>query len=102
MSPLNLITIFRYVAIFEGISYLSLAGTMPLKYMADMPMPNYIVGMAHGILFIMYVGLLILCWNKYHWTFSRVFLLFIASLVPFGTFIADAKILKPVERGSVS
>lgn len=96
--PQKLISIFRYIAIFEGISYLLFAITMPLKYMADMPTPNFYVGMIHGVLFMLYCVLLLMCWIKYRWSFLRAFLLFLASLVPFGTFIADAKVLKPLDK----
>ena len=44
----------RWLAILEGISYLLLAITVPLKYMYEMGTPNKIVGMAHGVLFIAY------------------------------------------------
>ena len=55
-----MVALFRVIAILEGISYLALfAVTMPLKYMADLPMPNKYVGYAHGVLFIAYVVLAI-------------------------------------------
>lgn len=85
---------FRIVAFLEGCSYLLLGFTMILKYRFEMPGPNYVVGMAHGFLFILYVLLLLTVWRKYAWTFKRASLAFIASLVPFGTFIADKKIYR--------
>ena len=85
---------FRIVAFLEGCSYLLLGITMILKYRFAMPGPNYVVGMAHGVLFILYVLLLIAVWRKYGWSFKRASLAFIASLVPFGTFIADKKIYR--------
>lgn len=86
---------FRVTAILEGISYLLLFGlTMPLKYWADILEPNKIVGYIHGMLFILY-GLLALvfCWRQ-KWGIKRFVILFIASLLPFGTFYADKKYLK--------
>lgn len=67
---------------------------MPLKYWAGIGEPNKIVGMAHGILFILFVVLAgIVCWER-KWSIKRFLILFTASLLPFGTFYADKKYLK--------
>ncbi len=92
----NALSRFRLVAFLEGCSYLLLAVTMPLKYKMDMPLPNYIVGMIHGVLFILYVVLLVQVSAKYKWPFKKMVLAFIVSLIPFGTFWA-AKKLYPKE-----
>jgi integral membrane protein len=85
---------FLLVAFLEGCSYLLFALTMPLKYKMNLPQPNYIVGMIHGILFIAYVVLLLVVWRQYKWSFKKVALSFIASLIPFGTFFANKKIYR--------
>ena len=84
--------LFRFIAFLEGCSFLLLGITMPLKYKLNYPTPNYIVGMAHGVLFITYVGLLLLVMQQRKWSWSKGALGFLASLVPFGTFIADKKL----------
>ncbi|MBK8625345.1 MAG: DUF3817 domain-containing protein [Saprospiraceae bacterium] len=84
----------RIIAFAEGCSYLLLGITMVLKYKYDMPLPNYIVGMAHGALFILYVGLLLYVGRKQKWNLWKMFLAFIASLIPFGTFYADVKLFR--------
>jgi integral membrane protein len=94
MNFKTLIGQLRILAIAEGISYLLLALTMPLKYMYDMPMPNKIVGMAHGVLFIAYCVWVIVVANDKKWNYKTTFLAGLASLLPFGTFVADAKIFK--------
>ncbi len=71
---------------------------MILKYQYQMPHPNYIVGMAHGVLFIAYVAFLALIALKYKSKFVWLVLAFAASLVPFGTFIADNKMFKKLEQ----
>jgi integral membrane protein len=82
----------RIVAFLEGISFLVLLCiAMPLKYMADIPGPVRIVGMAHGVLFIAYVFLLLQVALELRWKFSRSAAAFIASFIPFGTFYADKK-----------
>jgi len=86
---------FRITAILEGISYLAiLAITMPLKYMADLPMPNKYVGYAHGFLFIAYIILAIVFWMEKKWSIKRLFILIVASLLPFATFYVEKKYLK--------
>lgn len=88
---------FRITAILEGISYLTiLAITMPLKYLADIPMPNIYVGYAHGVLFISYLVLAAVFWKKKKWSIKKGIILLLASLLPFATFYVDQKYLKPV------
>jgi len=91
---------FRVIAILEGISYLLFGITMPLKYSMGITAPNYFVGMAHGFLFIAYLATCAQCVYLYKWSIKNAALAFIASLVPFGTFIADAKIFKPQQQAS--
>ncbi len=79
----------RIVAFMEGCSYLLLGFTMILKYKYAMPLPNYIVGLAHGILFVLYVFLLLQVSFKHRWNILKMFWAFLASLIPFGTFYAD-------------
>ena len=82
----------------EGCSFLLFAITMPLKYMMGYPKPNYVVGMIHGVLFLLYIVLLIQVSLQYKWTLKKIFLAFLASLLPFGTFIADKYLFRPVLR----
>lgn len=92
-----MLTLFRTTAILEGISYLALfAVTMPLKYLADIPMPNKYVGYAHGVLFIAYIVLAVIFWMKHKWSIKKGLILLLASLLPFATFYVDKKYLKPV------
>lgn len=67
---------------------------MPLKYYAAMPQPNKIIGMAHGVLFVLYVLAVIQCKIEYQWSTKKTALALLASIIPFGTFWADAKLFK--------
>lgn len=85
----------RLAAILEGISYLLLLGvTMPLKYLADMPAPNMWVGYAHGLLFIIYIALVVMVAYRYRWPLGATALALAASLIPFATFYVEAKMLR--------
>ena len=79
------------MAFVEGCSYLLLGITMVLKYRFSMPRPNYMVGMAHGVLYVVLV-LQVAFLKK--WNLPKVFWAFVASLVPFGTFYADRKLFR--------
>lgn len=93
-----MLKLFRTTAILEGISYLLLFGlTMPLKYWADMGEPNKVVGYVHGILFIAYVVIAFVFWYQKKWSIKRLFVLMLASLLPFATFYVDMKYLKPID-----
>lgn len=94
-----MLNLFRITSILEGISYLALfAVTMPLKYLADIPMPNKFVGYAHGVLFIAYILIAAVFWFKKKWSLKRGFLLILASFLPFATFYVDEKYLKPLTK----
>jgi len=88
----------RVLAIMEGISYLLFALTMPLKYMYEIGMPNKIVGMAHGVLFIAYILWVYFVGKEHKWSFQKMGISWIASLLPFATFWVDAKYLKPISQ----
>ena len=93
---------FRLVAILEGISYLLLLGiAMPLKYYADLPIMVKYCGWVHGVLFVGYIWLLVKVWIKYRWSFSKATMAFIASLLPFGTFVLDSKLKKEQQAANI-
>jgi integral membrane protein len=83
---------FRLIAFMEGCSFLLFALTMPIKYILHFPTPNYIIGMLHGILFIVYLLLLLQVAFQQKWSFKKIALAFIAALIPFGTIYASKKL----------
>lgn len=84
------LSIFRKVAVAEGISYLLLLFiAMPLKYFADMPLAVKYTGWAHGILFIAYFACLVMAYQEQKWTFGKTALIGLASLLPFAPFFVD-------------
>ena len=92
-----MIKILRLLGNIEGISYLLLLGVaMPLKYYFEIPMAVKITGMAHGVLFVAYCFVLALCMKNFNWTLKFGVYLFIATLIPFGTFVTDRKLRNKV------
>ena len=67
---------------------------MPLKYIWGQDLLIRPVGMAHGILWIIYVAMTITGQIKYKWGYKLTVWLMIASIVPAGPIIADAKLLR--------
>ena len=63
-------------------------------------MSSRVVGSIHGGLFVLFVGALLLAARAHRWSFSRVAGAFIASLVPFGTFVLDASLRREEEGAS--
>ncbi|MCU0354732.1 MAG: DUF3817 domain-containing protein [Cytophagales bacterium] len=85
----------RILAFVEGVSFLViLFVTMPLKYAFQMPQPNKVFGMAHGLLFVLYVFAVIQVRIEQNWSFKKTGLALLASIIPFGTFWADAKLFR--------
>lgn len=79
----------------EGTSFLLLLFiAMPLKYLADQPLMVTIVGSAHGVLWIAYLAALAHSAWLGKWPFSRLFLGGVASVLPFGPFVFDARVAR--------
>lgn len=86
---------FLLVAFLEGISYLLLLlVAMPLKYFANIPEGVKYIGLAHGVLFVLFCFFLLKIWIGLKWSFGKAFVSFIASLLPFGTFVLDTRLKK--------
>lgn len=85
----------RVIGFWEGVSFLVLLGiAMPLKYYANEPGAVRVVGMAHGVLFILYGWAAIQASLEHRWTWKRTAIVLAASLLPAGPFVVDARILR--------
>ena len=82
----------------EGVSFLLLLGVaMPLKYLAGQPGAVRVVGMAHGVLFLLYVAATVQAWVEHGWSWKRAGLILLGSLLPAGPFVVDARVLREAE-----
>jgi len=95
MTKINIKTTLgrlRIAGFLEGISLLILLlVAMPFKYLAGLPQMVQVVGMIHGLLFIMYIIYLIQVKIEYQWDNKKTGLSVLLAFVPFGTFYADKK-----------
>ncbi|HZH88942.1 MAG TPA: DUF3817 domain-containing protein [Chitinophagaceae bacterium] len=96
---------FAMIALLEGISTVVLFFVaMPLKYFAGIENAVKYPGWVHGLLFVLYIGLLINVSVKYSWSFKRVFIYFIASLIPLMPFFVEKELrreIKEAEKAAV-
>jgi len=84
----------RLMALLEGVSLLALFFVaMPLKYMYGMPEAVKLAGPIHGWLFVAFNMMLFYFVYKGHLSEQKGFQGFLASLLPFGTFVYKAKVL---------
>jgi integral membrane protein len=89
-----MLKIFKITAIVEGISALLLFFfAMPMKYINDEPIYVKHTGMAHGVLFTVYIVLATFLKFTEKWDFKKYFIICIASIPPFGTFYIEKKYL---------
>jgi integral membrane protein len=90
---MSLVTWLRYAALLEGVSWLLLLFVaMPLKYLAGNPYPVKVVGMGHGVLFIVLVALIVLAAQRRAISNAVGAKVFVASFIPFGTFATDGNL----------
>ncbi|MBJ9986521.1 DUF3817 domain-containing protein [Acinetobacter sp. S40] len=83
----------RIVGFLEGLSFLLLLFiAMPLKYIWDNPLWVKYVGMGHGLLFILFLLVLLMVCQRMKWSVHMFILGFIASILPFGPFVFDHKL----------
>ena len=87
--------LLRVVAFLEGVSFLLLLGiAMPLKYVWGMPEWVRAVGMAHGMLFLLFLMMVAVAGSEHDWSPKKYVLALAASITPFGTFWADVKLFR--------
>ncbi|GAB3197439.1 integral membrane protein [Pontibacter aydingkolensis] len=90
---------FRLIGFYEGLSFLLLLGiAMPVKYILGYPELVKYTGWAHGVLFILYMYALLQVALVHRWSVGKIALGAVASLLPFGPFILDKKLLQKEER----
>jgi integral membrane protein len=84
----------RLLAIIEGVSLLVLVGiAVPLKHLADLPMPTRIVGPVHGLAFIAYVVAVFDALGTRRLTGREAGLAVVAAIIPGGSFVFTRLVL---------
>ena len=87
--------IFRIVSFLEGVSYLLLLFiATPVKYFGGDESYVKMLGMPHGILFMVYIILAFMLKPEEKWDSKTFRIVLLASIIPFGTFYVDRKFLQ--------
>ena len=94
----------RLIAFLEGVSLLLLIFVaMPIKYYGGDPSWVKAIGPVHGAPFVLFVFVALRFAVEESWSFwDTVTRVFIASFVPFGTFVVDHRVLRPAYDRIVS
>lgn len=83
MTPAHL----RLISFLEGISFIVLIFiAMPLKYKFDQPFLVPYAGMAHGVLFIIFIVVLLVVCQVRGWSLKVFLIGLIALILPFAPF----------------
>jgi integral membrane protein len=89
----------RIIAFLEGCSLLLLVFVaMPIKYLLNIPEATQAIGLIHGILFIVFVVATLVISILHKWNLGRVCMVMASSVLPFGTFYIDRKILSKLTK----
>lgn len=89
--------VFKFFAISEGISYLALFANMLINKSYNPELYKTLlfpIGMTHGVLFIAYVLFAFIIRKNQNWNLNEFVLVQLASLLPFGTFYVEKKLVR--------
>jgi integral membrane protein len=94
-----LFNVFRVISFLEGLSYvLLLFIATPIKYLANDPQYVKILGMPHGLLFMLYIILAFMLKQENKWFKENFKKVMVGSIIPFGTFYLDHKHLSKIDN----
>ena len=87
------ITLFKIIAYLEGLSYILLLFiATPIKWFLKDPQYVKLLGLPHGILFIIYIILAFKLKNDFNWNKALFKKVIFASIIPFGSFFIKKQI----------
>lgn len=88
------VSTFEVVSFLEGLSYiLLLFVAVPIKYLMGDASLVKVLGMPHGVLFVLYIIMALLIRSRMQWNGRTTMIVLAASLLPFGTFYINRKYL---------
>ncbi|MEV0849162.1 DUF3817 domain-containing protein [Streptomyces sp. NPDC049954] len=91
----------RLVSAPEAVSFLLLIVCSVLKRTTDFNAVP-VMGMVHGVLFILYVLFWLDAWNRAKWPVGRGVLYFVLSVLPTGGFFAERKLKGEAEDAVIA
>jgi integral membrane protein len=98
-APIRLLTRVRWLSVLDAVTYVLLVGVaMPLKYAAGMPAAVSVVGMVHGLVWMLFMWQLARARFESDWPTSRLALLAVAALLPIIPFLLDGRVRDWIAR----
>lgn len=91
----------RLVSAPEAVSFLLLLVCSVLKRTTDFDAVP-VMGMIHGVLFILYVLFWLDAWNRTKWSFGKAAGYFVLSVLPTGGFFAERKLKREAEDAVIA
>jgi integral membrane protein len=93
--PLDL-RVYRVLAWITGVLLVILVFVgLPLKYFADVPAVDAIVGVAHGVFFFpAYVVATLVVGYRRAWSIIKILVVAACGVIPFGSFVAEHRIVR--------
>lgn len=91
----------RLVSAPEAVSFLLLLVCSVLKRTTDFNAVP-VMGMVHGVLFVLYVIFWADAWNRTKWSFGPAALYFVLSVLPTGGFFAERKLKREAEDAVIA
>ncbi|MGW5422084.1 DUF3817 domain-containing protein [Streptomyces sp. NPDC003943] len=91
----------RLVSAPEAVSFLLLLVCSVLKRTTSFDAVP-VMGMVHGVLFILYVLFWLDAWNRTKWAFRTAALYFVLSVLPFGGFVAERRLKREAEDAVIA
>lgn len=94
-----MIKAFRIVALIEGLTAIGLfLIAMPAKYFFDQPDLVPPIGRAHGYAVVLYLLMMIIAFAFVRAPIMQWVRAFVASIIPFGTFVNDTYVKRLEDR----
>ena len=95
----KLLVRLRWMSLLDAFTYVLLVGVaMPLKYAADMPLAVTVVGMVHGLVWMLLMWLLMRTRFETSWPLQRLVILGVAALLPIVPFFLDRSVKEWIAR----
>lgn len=83
----------RVVALTEAVTYLVLLAATAAKYTFDFPQGTSVIGPIHGVIFLAYVGLVLLVRDERRWSLRLTALTILAAVVPLVGYLVERRLL---------
>lgn len=83
---------FRLVAVTEACTYLALIASSIAKRVGGVDGLVPVVGLVHGIIFLVYVGIALLARRELRWPLTETLFVLVAAVIPLGGIVVERRL----------